>query len=56
MKPTIKTNLDNTYHTDGTVSYWSCLDQTWHRDLAELIGVADLMTLTPGEREKITHP
>jgi nitrate reductase alpha subunit len=31
-QPTIKPDLANTYHRDGTVSYWDIYCQQWRRD------------------------
>ena len=31
MNPTIKENRANTYHRDGTVSYWDVYRQQWQR-------------------------
>ena len=30
-KPTIKSGYRNTYHRDGTISFWNCYKQQWER-------------------------
>lgn len=51
MTPTIKSNLSNTYHRDGTVSYWSVTTQSWIR--SRLISVADRASMTDSERSRM---
>lgn len=51
MKPTVKENLSNTYHRDGTVSYWSVYNQQWQRKC--IVPNAELAAMNEGERRRI---
>ena len=52
--PTIKSEMQNTYHRDGTVSYWSVFARRWLRADAGRIDHQDLAAMSASEREKIT--
>ena len=52
-KPTIKSDGANTYHGDGTVSYWDVMSQQWGRTQADCIGHNILATMNDDERSKI---
>lgn len=51
--PKIKTNYATTYHRDGTVSYWDCLQEQWQRQDAGDIRDEVLTTLNDIERSRI---
>lgn len=53
MKPTIKRNRANTYHQDGTLSYWDVLDQRWKREFAADISNRVLSTMNEWDRRRI---
>lgn len=53
MQPNIKTNRKNTYHRDGTVSYWDVYQQQWQRKPADQIEDKALATMTAEERGRI---
>ena len=53
MKPTIKANMGNTYHTDGTISYWSVINLMWKRKRGDLIPDSELITMSEAERRRI---
>ena len=54
MRPhTRKPNLENTYHRDGAVSYWSVYDQQWHRLQAADIPARELAAMDVGQRRRI---
>ncbi len=46
-------NLKNTYHRDGTVTYWNVYTQTWQRIAAERISDRVLASMTQAERDRI---
>lgn len=45
-------NLKNTYHRDGTVTYWSVYDQVWVRRAAR-VPDQELAAMSDDEREKV---
>ena len=51
MNPTIKENRANTYHRDGTVSYWDVYRQQWQRSSS----VSDqvLASMNDAERARV---
>jgi hypothetical protein len=53
MKPTIKAKQQNTYHRDGTVSYWSVYTQCWERRPANSIPRDDLAAMNADERLRV---
>lgn len=55
MKPTIKHNLNNTYHQDGTVSYWDVYRQQWDRRPADRIDDSALVSMAEYERRRIAQ-
>ena len=54
-QPNIKSDLANTYHRDGTVSYWSVQDQQWRRLPAGEIPDEDLASMSDRERARIAR-
>jgi len=50
---TIKSLCQNTYHRDGTVSFWSIFSKQWLRISATNISDEVLTSMTPRERERI---
>ena len=54
-QPTIKADNANTYHRDGTVSYWDVYRQTWDRWPAAAIDDDVLATMTDTERKRIAR-
>jgi hypothetical protein len=55
MKPTVKPHGRNTYHRDGTVSYWDTFFQSWRRKDAGLISNNTLATMSDKERARIAR-
>jgi hypothetical protein len=53
MKPTIKPGGQNTYHRDGSVSYWDVYAQSWYRMSARAIDDRVLASMTDIERLRI---
>lgn len=51
--PSIRPKMQNTYHRDGSVSYWNILSQCRERRLANQISDAVMATFTKAERERI---
>ena len=43
----------NTYHRDGTVTYWSVYEQIWRRLPAAEISDQTLATMSASERRRI---
>lgn len=52
-KPTIKDNARNTYHRDGTVSYYSIYTCTWHRRLVAEIPERDTAAMSRDEWDRL---
>lgn len=50
---TIKANGANTYHRDGTVSYWDVYRQLWVREPAAAISDEVLASMSDTERARI---
>lgn len=48
-------NLKNTYHRDGTVTFWSCYQQVWTRCDAATIDHAELAAMSHTERARIAR-
>ena len=53
MNPTIKANGNNTYHRDGSVSYWSVCRQQWVRETADKIANRELAAMRESERQRV---
>lgn len=53
MKATIKPKQQNTYHRDGSVSYWDIMTQQWERRQATHIPDTVLSTMSQTERGRI---
>lgn len=53
MVPTIKRNGDNTYHRDGSVSYWSVHRQQWVRQMAADVPERELAAMISEERKLV---
>ncbi|HEV2452760.1 MAG TPA: hypothetical protein VGY98_00770 [Verrucomicrobiae bacterium] len=53
MKPTIKARVQNTYHRDGTVSYFNVFNQSWERKAATGISHNVLASFKPEERLRV---
>ena len=47
--------LKNTYHRDGTVTFWSCYQQVWTRCDAARIDHAELAAMSDTERARIAR-
>ena len=50
-----KMSLKNTYHRDGTVTFWSCYQQVWTRCDAARIDHAELAAMSDTERARIAR-
>ena len=53
-RPTIKPARANTYHRDGTVSFWDIYRQQWRRLAAQDIGDRLLATMSKPERDIVS--
>ena len=47
--------LKNTYHRDGTVTFWSVYQQAWSRCAAGQIDHAELAAMNDSERARIAR-
>ncbi len=47
--------LNNTYHRDGTVTYWDVYTQTWRRTAADRISDRVLASMDEAERNRIAR-
>ena len=55
-KPTIKPDCcEQTYHRDGTVSYWSVYQQVWVRRPADDIPDRELAAMTERQRCRVAR-
>jgi hypothetical protein len=52
--PTVKPDRSNTYHRDGTVSFWAVHAQQWKRYPAANIPTPEIATMCASEIRKIT--
>ena len=50
-----KMSLKNTYHRDGTVTFWSVYQQVWTRCEASNIDRAELAAMNDSERARIAR-
>lgn len=48
-------SLKNTYHRDGTVTFWSVYQQVWTRCDASRIDRAELAAMNDSERARIAR-
>jgi hypothetical protein len=52
-RPTLRYDLGLTLHTDGTVSYWDCDTQSWHRRAVADISAAGWEYMSVRERKQV---
>lgn len=45
--------MKNTYHRDGTITYWNVFSQAWERKEARIIGDSVLSSMTARERRRV---
>ena len=50
-----KMSLKNTYHRDGTVTFWSVYQQVWTRCEASQIDAGELAQMNDSERARIAR-
>ena len=48
-------SLKNTYHRDGTVTFWSVYQQVWTRCEASQIDAGELAQMNDSERARIAR-
>ena len=52
-KPTVKPGMLHTLHKDGTVSYFSIVEQRWRREFACTVSAKELATMPESGRRAV---